>query len=149
MSGFPYCWIWQMMIENVEPNILDIVNVHPTPWHLAGVAKCGDTTGAWICDADGKQVLGCSEWLYASHDLLTTIIAVFNCYEQEKPMPEMDPVRAAELDEYERKMDNREPREPREPFSDLETYTGATQPEGEDAVMDYIYAKLSAADAAD
>lgn len=71
----------------IDPNTAiqaqDLVNKHPTPWHIANVGEDGDTAYAWVCDAKGESVIGSSEWLNADYKTLAAIIAVFNCLHPE------------------------------------------------------------------
>ena len=56
-----------------------ILDKHPAPWHIADNDRHGEgTTYAWICDANGKQVVGSSEWLDMDYDLMQFVVDVFN-----------------------------------------------------------------------
>ena len=54
-----------------------VLDKHPKPWHIADAHK-HDGGCSWVCDANGNEVIGASEWLNIDFDLMQLIVDMFN-----------------------------------------------------------------------
>jgi hypothetical protein len=56
-----------------------VLERHPRPWHIKDYNLYNqDTLYAEICDAEGEEVIGASEWLYVDYDVMQLVVGLVN-----------------------------------------------------------------------